>query len=92
MNKSDLVNKIAKETSSTRDEAGKFLEAFMSTVADSLKSGEDVRLIGFGTFTVVERKEKVGRNPRTGEHLTIPAMKQPKFRASRVLKEMFAGK
>lgn len=87
MNKNDLIAQIAKITNSSKAEASRSLEAVLSAVINALSKGEEVRLVNFGTFTVVKRKATEGRNPRTGDPIKIPASKQPKFRAGKSLKE-----
>ena len=86
MNKSELIDNIAKLSSQTKADTERVLEAFIKTVSTSLSREEEVKLIGFGTFTVSERKARVGRNPQTGEEIKIPARKVPAFRAGKELK------
>lgn len=88
MNKSELIEAIAQEADISKAAAGKALDGMMSAVAKALKSGDTVTLVGFGTFYVGERAERQGRNPQTGEPLTISAAKTPKFRAGKVLKDL----
>jgi DNA-binding protein HU-beta len=85
MNKKELVNEVAKVVS-TKKEAQAALDCMISSITRSLKKGEDVTLTGFGTFKVVKRKARTGRNPRTGEVLKIKASKAPKFSAGKTLK------
>ena len=87
MNKTDLINAMAAEAGLSKSDTTKALTAFENIVADSLKRGEDVQLVGFGTFTVVERAERQGRNPTTGEAITIPAARQAKFKAGKPLRD-----
>lgn len=87
MNKTDLINAMAAEAGLSKSDTTKVLTAFENIVADSLKRGEDVLLVGFGTFTVVERAERQGRNPATGETITIPAARQAKFKAGKPLRD-----
>lgn len=87
MNKTDLINAMAAEAGLSKSDTTKALTAFKNIVADSLKRGEDVQLVGFGTFTVVERAERQGRNPATGEVITIPAARQAKFKAGKPLRD-----
>ena len=87
MNKTDLINAMAAEAGLSKSDTTKALTAFESIVADSLKRGEDVLLVGFGTFTVVERAERQGRNPATGETIMIPAARQAKFKAGKPLRD-----
>ena len=85
MNKADLVNEVAKVVK-TKKEAQAALDCVISSITKSLKKGEDVTLTGFGTFKVVRRKARKGRNPRTGETIKINASKAPKFTAGKALK------
>lgn len=87
MNKTELITAIADKSSITKSDAEKALNAFVDAVTDALSDGDKVQLIGFGTFEVGERAERTGRNPQTGEEITIPACKTPKFKAGKVLKE-----
>lgn len=87
MNKSQLVDKIAAEADISKAAAGRVLDAFIGSVTDSLKAGDDVALVGFGTFAVKDRAERTGRNPQTGKEITIPAGKVPGFRAGKALKD-----
>ena len=88
MNKVELVAAIAEKSELTKVDAEKALKAFIDTVTDELKNGGKVQLVGFGTFEVGERDERHGRNPKTGEVITIPASKSPKFKAGRSLKDI----
>ncbi len=87
MNKSQLVDKIAANADLSKAAAARVLDAFLDSVTESLKSGDEVALIGFGTFLVRERAERTGRNPQTGKEITIPAAKVPGFRAGKGLKD-----
>jgi DNA-binding protein HU-beta len=87
MNKNDLVAAVADSSELTKADAAKAVDAVFDTITGSLKGGDDVRLVGFGTFTVVNRKATTGRNPRTGETIQIAASKQPKFKAGKGLKD-----
>lgn len=87
MNKNDLINAIADSTDLSKVKVGEVLDSFVNVVTKALKKGEEVRLIGFGTFAVSKRKATKGHNPRTGEEIKIPASKQPKFKAGKTLKE-----
>ncbi|MBT0728099.1 nucleoid-associated protein HU-beta [Rosenbergiella australiborealis] len=87
MNKSQLVDKIAADADISKAAAGRVLDAFIGAVTESLKAGDDVALVGFGTFAVKERAERTGRNPQTGKEITIPAGKVPSFRAGKGLKD-----
>ena len=88
MNKVELVAAIAEKSELTKVDVEKALKAFIDTVTDELKNGGKVQLVGFGTFEVGERAERQGRNPKTGETITIPASKSPKFKAGRSLKDI----
>ena len=87
MNKTGLIDAIAKETGLTKKEADRVLKAFTDTVTNELKKGEKVQMVGFGTFEVSEREARVGRNPRTGKQMEIKASKAPKFKAGKALKD-----
>lgn len=88
MSKTELVAAIAEKTGLTKKDSEAAVNAFVETVTEQLKKGEKVQLIGFGTFEVSERAERVGRNPQTGAEMTIAASKVPKFKAGKVLKEL----
>ena len=88
MNKSELVDAIANDTKLTKKDTEAFLKAFVENVSKALESGNDVQLIGFGTFTVGERAARTGHNPKTGEAISIPAAKAPKFKAGKALKDL----
>lgn len=87
MNKTELVDAIAKKTELSKKDAEKALKAFTDVVAEELTKGEKIQLVGFGTFEVVERPAREGRNPRTGETMPIAASKAPKFKAGKALKD-----
>ncbi len=87
MNKSELIEAIAQEADISKAAAAKALDGMMNAVTGALKQGDTVTLVGFGTFYVGERAERQGRNPKTGEPLTIAAAKTPKFRAGKALKD-----
>ena len=87
MNKTDLVNVIAAEAELTKKQAEAALNATLDAVANALKNGDKVQLIGFGTFEVKTVAEREGRNPKTGETIKIAAAKKPAFSASKVLKD-----
>jgi DNA-binding protein HU-beta len=92
MNKTELVAAIAEKTELSKKDAEKALKAFTDVVADELKKGEKIQLVGFGTFEVSERAAREGRNPRTGEAMQIAASKAPKFKAGKALKDVVNGK
>lgn len=87
MNKTDLVNQVALKTGMTKKDVEKVVNAFFSSVENALKEGDKVQLIGFGTFEVRNRQARKGRNPQTGEEITIAATKVPAFKAGKALKE-----
>jgi len=87
MNKQELIATVADTSGLTRGDAVKAVEAVFDTIQGALKKGDEVRLVGFGTFTVSKRKASSGRNPRTGEPMTIKASSQPKFKAGKGLKD-----
>ena len=86
MTKVELVDKMAKDAKVTKAAAGKALDSFVDGVKKALKKGDKVTLIGFGTFSVVQRKARKGRNPQTGKEIKISARKAPKFSAGKALK------
>jgi DNA-binding protein HU-beta len=81
MTKSELIQSVARDTGMSQSQAGKVVNAVFDTIARSLQDGQEVRLTGFGTFRTVETKERPGRNPRTGEEITIPAGRRVGFTA-----------
>ncbi|HCH56290.1 MAG TPA: DNA-binding protein HU [Rhodospirillaceae bacterium] len=87
MNKNDLVAAVADGAELSKADAAKAVDAVFDSITGSLKGGGEVRLVGFGTFSVANRKASTGRNPRTGEAIQIPASKQPKFKAGKGLKD-----
>jgi DNA-binding protein HU-beta len=87
MNKNDLTASVADSSGLTKADAGRAVDAVFESVAAALKSGDEVRIVGFGTFSVAQRAATTGRNPRTGEAIQIAASKQPKFKAGAPLKE-----
>ena len=87
MNKAEFVAAIAARTELSKKDAEKAVKAFADVVAEELAKGEKVQLVGFGTFEVSERAAREGRNPRSGETITIPASKTPKFKAGKALKD-----
>ncbi len=87
MNKNDLIAAVADSAELSKADAGKAVDAVFEAITKALKKGDDVRLVGFGTFDVVKRAASEGRNPRTGEKIKIPASKQPKFRPGKGLKD-----
>jgi DNA-binding protein HU-beta len=87
MNKSELIDAIAQSAGLTKADAGRALDGFTKTVEEALKAGDSVTLVGFGTFSVKERPERKGRNPQTGEEITIKAAKIPSFKVGKSLKD-----
>jgi DNA-binding protein HU-beta len=87
MNKNDLVANIAAEAGLTKVDAAKAVDAFVASVTNALKKGEDIRLIGFGTFGVNKRAATTARNPRTGATIKVPAKKLAKFKAGKTLQD-----
>lgn len=88
MNKTELVAAIAEKAGLSKKDAEGAVKAFTDTVAEQLKAGEKIQLVGFGTFEVAERAARTGKNPQTGEAIKIPASKAPKFKAGKALKDM----
>ncbi len=86
MTKAELVDKMAKDAKVTKAAANKAIDSFVDGVKKALKKGEKVTLIGFGTFSVTQRKARKGRNPQTGKEIKIAARKAPKFSAGKALK------
>ena len=88
MNKTELVAAMAEKAELSKKDAEKALKAFTDVVAEELKKGEKIQLVGFGTFEISERKAREGRNPQTGEIMPIAASKAPKFKAGKALKDL----
>ena len=88
MNKTELIAAMAEQAGVSKKDAEKTLKAFTDVVAEELKKGGKVQLVGFGTFEVSERAEREGRNPQTGKTMKIKASKAPKFKAGKALKDM----
>ncbi|MCQ2609471.1 MAG: HU family DNA-binding protein [Lachnospiraceae bacterium] len=87
MNKQELIEKISEDTGLSKKDAERALNSFIDNIKKSLKKGEKVSLVGFGTFDVSKRKAREGRNPQTGETIKIEASKAPKFKAGKAFKE-----
>ena len=87
MNKNDLVAAVADNAGLTKADASKAVDGVFDAITAALKTGTEVRIVGFGTFAVAKRKATTGRNPRTGETIEIAASKQPKFKAGKGLKD-----
>lgn len=87
MNKNDLVTAVAASAGLSKSDAANAVDGVFQAITAALKGGDDVRLVGFGTFAVAARAASEGRNPRTGDKIQIPASKQPKFKAGKGLKD-----
>ena len=86
MNKNDLIAAVVSRTGLSKTDAAKAVDGFTASITSALKSGTEVRLVGFGTFSVRHRKATTGRNPRTGEQIQIAATNVPKFKSGKALK------
>ena len=87
MNKAELISAIAEHSNLSKADAGRGLEALIKTIESTLKAGDAITLIGFGTFEVKDRAERTGRNPQTGQEITIAAAKIPSFKPGKSLKD-----
>ena len=87
MNKNDLIGAVSTRSDLSKADAQKAVDALFEEISSALGGGSEVRVVGFGTFSVATRKASEGRNPRTGERIQIPASNQPKFKAGKALKE-----
>jgi DNA-binding protein HU-beta len=87
MNKNDLIGAVAEKAEITKGQAAEAVDAVFDAIAGSLKKGDEVRLVGFGTFSVSKRKATTGRNPATGAEIKIPASNQAKFKPGKGLKD-----
>ena len=87
MNKNDLIAVVADSADLSKADAARAVDAVFDSISGALGKGTEVRLVGFGTFSVAHRAASKGRNPRTGETIDIPASKQPKFKAGKALKD-----
>ena len=87
MNKNDLIGVLADSTGLSKADAAKAVDGVLDNITNALKKGDEVRLVGFGTFAVATRAASTGRNPRTGEAIQIAASKRPKFTAGKALKD-----
>ena len=88
MNKAELIEKVASEIGTTKAQTERMLDATMNIIRTSVKKGDEVKLVGFGTFTKAKRKARTGRNPQTGKAIKIPAAWYPKFRPGAEFKQM----
>ncbi len=91
MNKNDMIAKVCEALDVSKADGAKAVDAVFDSITSALSAGDEVRLVGFGTFAVAERAASKGRNPRTGEVIDIPASKQPKFKAGKGLKDAVNG-
>lgn len=91
MNKSELIDQVAKDAGITKKQANDALDSFTNGVVTTLKKGDTVTLVGFGTFSVSQRSARNGRNPQTGATIKIKATKVPKFKAGKDFKDKIAG-
>lgn len=87
MNKNELISTVSETSGLSRSDAANAVEGVFDAITGALAKGDEVRLVGFGTFSVAQRKASTGRNPRTGETMTIKASTQPKFKAGKTLKD-----
>ena len=90
MNKNELIEELSDKTGFTKSDTQKFLNAYIEAIQKALRKGNEVQLVGFGTFKITNRKARVGRNPQTGKELKIPAKKVPSFRPGKALKDSVA--
>lgn len=91
MNKADIINKVHETLGGTKADAERALETMLSCIVDSLTMGKEVSIAGLGIFSAKMRPARQGRNPRTGEAIQVPAMRVPKFRAAKALKDAVRG-
>jgi DNA-binding protein HU-beta len=91
MTKAELVDKVAVSSGMPKSEVAKIINITFDYISRALSEGQHVMLVGFGTFSVTQRKERIGRNPKTGQSMTIAATKVPVFRAGKNLKESISG-
>ena len=91
MNKADIITKVHEALGGTKADAERAVEALLSCIVDSLTTGKEVSIAGLGIFSAKMRPARQGRNPRTGESIQVPAMRVPKFRAAKALKDAVKG-
>ena len=91
MNKSELINAVAEKAALSKKDSEAAVSAVLDVISAALAEGDEVRLVGFGTFEVKKREARIGRNPKTKEEIQIPASKVPVFKAGKVLKDMVGG-
>lgn len=87
MTKTELIDKVSSSAGITKAGAGKAIDTTLKSIKESLKKGQKVIIVGFGTFSVSKRKARIGRNPRTGKEIKIPAIRVPKFTAGKILRD-----
>ena len=87
MNKADIINKVHEELGITKADAERAVETMIGSIVDTLVAGQEVSIAGLGIFAAKMRKARTARNPRTGESIEVPAMRVPKFRAAKALKD-----
>ena len=87
MTKADLITRIARDAALTKRQSGKVVDALVAGIQDTLRKGERITLVGFGTFSAMSQKARTGRNPRTGQPLFLPSRKTPKFSAGKKLRQ-----
>lgn len=92
MTKASITNNVYERVGVTKKEAAEYVNAVFETMKQTLEDGEEVKISGFGKFEVRQKGERIGRNPRTGEPIPIPARKVPRFKVSQVLKDELNGK
>ena len=90
MNKSELINAVAEKAALSKKDSEAAITAALDVITAALAEGDEIRLVGFGTFEVKKRKERIGRNPKTKEEITIPATKAPSFKPGKALKDAVA--
>ncbi len=88
MNKAELIEKVSSETGMTKAQTERMLDCTLDIVKKTVKKGDEVKLVGFGTFTKAKRKARMGRNPQTGKSIKIPATSYPKFRPGAEFKDI----
>jgi DNA-binding protein HU-beta len=91
MNKAELINAIAEHATLSKADVGRGLDALIKTIETTLKAGDAITLVGFGTFAVKDRSERMGRNPQTGQEIKIAAAKVPSFKPGKALKDAVNG-
>ncbi|PSL36217.1 nucleoid DNA-binding protein [Planomicrobium soli] len=92
MNKTELIKEISNKTKLSKDQATKAVNEIMASITHALQNGEEVKINDFGAFQVTEKNERKGRNPQTGEEITIPSSKAPQFKAAKTLKDAVNGR